>query len=53
MEYTIAEYTESDELVVVARFEADSDDDTTAWAEAEYDQLDWYVLDANGENVNG
>lgn len=53
MEYTIVEYTESGESVVVARFDATSNEEATAWAEAEYDQLDWYVLDANGDNING
>jgi len=45
---------------IVEQFEAENDDAANAWAEAnenrmaeQYDDTEWYVLDADGNNING
>jgi len=38
---------------VVAEFEARNDEAANEYAEENYGDLDWYVLDENGINING
>ena len=38
---------------VLEQFAASSDDNANYYAEATHPGEDWYVLDANGENING
>jgi len=37
----------------VETFWADSDDEANAYAEAHYPELEWYILNGSGENING
>jgi hypothetical protein len=50
--YSIALAMESGAWDTVERFTAATDGAANAYAEAEYDHLEWYVLDGNGSNIN-
>ena len=50
--YSIALAMESGAWDTVERFTAATDAAANAYAEAEYDHLEWYVLDGNGSNIN-
>jgi hypothetical protein len=52
-EYCIAYAAGSGEWDVVDRFLALDDDGANAYAEAIYSGDEWYVLDADGRNING
>jgi hypothetical protein len=52
-EYRIAFPMESGEWDVVETFTAESSDDANAYAEANYSDSEWFVLDASGKNING
>lgn len=53
-EYRVAFMRESDgEFDVVHRFLALDDDEANAYAEARYAGQQWYVLDRDGNNING
>ena len=52
MEYAIAFMLESGNFEIVERFEAGDDVEANAYAELRYDGREWYVLDADGENIN-
>jgi len=52
-EYRIAYAAGSGEWDVVDTFTATDDDAANAFAEATYAGDEWYVLDANGRNING
>lgn len=52
-EYRIAYACENGEWDIVDRFMAVDDDGANAYAEEHYDGDEWYVLDANGRNING
>ena len=41
------------EFDVVERFQAGDDSDANEYAEREYGDRDWYVLDSQGRNING
>ena len=38
---------------IVQTFVASNDDAANAWAEKNYAGQEWYVLNANGDNING
>jgi hypothetical protein len=52
--YYIAVYEgfNQDQVHIVEQFEAAHDDAANAYAEANHDDIDWYVLDANKNNIN-
>jgi hypothetical protein len=52
-EYRIAYAAGGGEWDVVDTFTATDDDAANAYAEATYSGDEWYVLDANGRNING
>jgi len=52
-EYRIAFVRESGEWDVVSSFRAADDAAANAYAETEYGQQEWYVLDSTGRNING
>lgn len=52
-EYRVAYAMSSGEWDVVDRFTAHSDRAANAYAARHYDNDEWYVLDANGRNING
>lgn len=53
-EYRVAFVRESDgEFEVAEQFLALDDDEANAYAEARYAGQQWYVLDRDGNNVNG
>ena len=52
-EFKIAFATESGEWDVVETFEAANADAANTYAEENYDGQEWYVLDSDGDNING
>ena len=52
-EYRIAFPMESGEWDVVEAFTAESNDDANEYAEKNYADKEWFVLDATGKNING
>ena len=52
-EYRIAFPMESGEWDVVETFNAASDDAANAYAEENYSDKEWFVLNATGKNING
>jgi hypothetical protein len=52
-EYSIAYAAGGGEWDVVDTFTATDDDAANTYAEATYSGDEWYVLDANGRNING
>lgn len=52
MRYQIAYALESGEWEIVEEIEAESDAEANAYAENNH-QDEWYVLDADGNNING
>lgn len=52
-EYRVAFTREDGEFDVVERFMALDDDAANAYAEQHYSGRDWYVLDRDGQNING
>lgn len=53
-EYRVAFVLEGDgSFEVVERFMALDDAGASAYAEQHYGDREWYVLDANGRNING
>ena len=52
-EYRIAFPMESGEWDVVEAFTAESNDDANEYAEKNYADKEWFVLDACGKNING
>jgi ribosome modulation factor len=52
-EYRIAFPMESGEWDVVEEFSAASDNAANEYAEKNYADKEWFVLDANGKNING
>jgi hypothetical protein len=52
-EYRIAYAMTNGEWDVVDAFLAADDDAANAYSEATYSGDEWYVLDANGRNING
>ena len=53
MEYRIAFAMESGDWDVVETFEAETDDAANQYAETNYPDQEWYVLDSAGQNING
>ena len=37
----------------IETFQAANDSDANAYAEAHYPDLEWYILNGSGENING
>jgi hypothetical protein len=52
-DYILALQSESGEWEMLDIFPADSDDEANEYAAANYQHLDWYVLDWQGGNING
>ena len=52
-DYTIAFEKSDGEWDVVETFEAADDDAANAYAEQGYAGQEWYVLDTDGDNING
>jgi len=52
-EYRVAFVTTSGAWDVVETFTAANDDLANSYAERQYPDTDWFVLDAGGRNVNG
>lgn len=52
-EYRVAYAMGNGEWDVVDRFMAVDDSGANAYAETYFDGEEWYVLDANGRNING
>jgi len=52
-EYRVALAMADGEWEVIDTFEAADDDAANAYAEEHHGDSDWYVLDANGRNING
>jgi len=52
-EYRIAFPMESGEWDVVETFTAESDDAANEYAEENYSDKEWFVLNATGKNING
>lgn len=52
-EYRIAYAREDGSWDVVEEITARSGDDATAYAERHYGDAEWYVIDADGHNING
>lgn len=52
MYYRIAYAMDSGEWDIFDEFEADSDDQANKYAESEYPDCEWYVLDADNNNIN-
>lgn len=52
-EYRIALVMADGEWEVIDTFEAADDDAANAYAEENHADREWYVLDANGRNING
>jgi len=52
-EYRIALVMADGEWEVIDTFQAADDDAANAYAEEHHGDSDWYVLDANGRNING
>jgi hypothetical protein len=52
-EYRIAFVRADGEFDVVDRFMAVDDAAANAYAEQHYADREWYVLDADGQNING
>lgn len=52
--YFIAVYEgfNQDSIHIVEQFEAADDATANAYAEANHSDIDWYVLDANRQNIN-
>jgi hypothetical protein len=50
--YSIA-YVENGAFFIDYNFEAENDAEANAYAETNCDNDDWYVLDENGNNING
>lgn len=53
MKYSIAYMLESGDWDVVEEFEAEDDAAANEYAEANYPDSEWYVLDSDGNNING
>ena len=53
MKYHIAFQAESGEFDVVETFEAADDAAANAYAEANYDGQEWYILNSAHRNING
>ena len=52
-QYSIAFTTESGDFDVVENFHAWTDQDANDYAEANYADKEWFVLNATGKNING
>lgn len=50
--YSVAFTTEAGDWDIVETFEAESSANAEAYAEANYADRDWYVLDEHGNNIN-
>ena len=42
-----------DQWVLLDSIRAENDDAANAYAEANFDEYEWYILDADGNNING
>ena len=51
--YSIAFAMESGAWDIIETFEAEDDDAANEYAEQDYPDREWYVLDAHGNNING
>lgn len=51
--YSIAFVREDGEFDIVEEFLALSDKDANAYADKNYGDREWYVLDRDGNNING
>lgn len=51
--YSLAFAKEDGSWDIVQTFMAGGDDEANGWAEKHYAGQEWYVLDANGRNING
>ena len=51
--YSIAFQMESGEFDIVENFVASNDADANEYAETHYGSREWYVLNSDGENING
>lgn len=52
-EYRVAEVLDTGAFGTVEEFYADSDEAANTYAGAHYPDLEWYVLDGDGDNING
>ena len=52
MKYKIAYMRESGDWDIVREFSAGNNTEAEEYAESEYPGTDWYVLDANNNNIN-
>lgn len=51
-QYIIAFEMESGDWDMIESFEAKNDEEANAYAEANYGEQEWYVLDSAGDNIN-
>lgn len=51
--YSVAEVLNTGEFGIIEEFLADGNEDANDYAERHYADIEWYVLDANLDNING
>ena len=49
----IAECLNNGDWDIIEQFEAQDDQEANAYAEEHHSDLDWYILNNDGQNING